>query len=62
MWGNLGAALSPVLLARISREFGWDAVFAVGGSAFAAAAVSGLLLDARRPLEPDHPGGQPASR
>jgi predicted MFS family arabinose efflux permease len=62
MWGNLGAALSPVLLARVSQAFGWDAVFMVGGVAFAAAAVCGLLLDARKPLESDQPDGQPASR
>jgi sugar phosphate permease len=64
MWGNLGAALSPVLLARISREYGWDMVFTVCGASFVVAAFCGLLLDARRPLEEGvlQPNGQPASR
>ena len=56
MWGNLGAALSPSLLARVSAAHGWDAAFAVGGVAFVAAAACGVFLDARRPLEPEATG------
>ncbi|MBY0514085.1 MAG: MFS transporter [Gemmataceae bacterium] len=52
MWGNLGAALSPVLLTAIKAELGWNVVFVVGGSAFAAAAACGLLLDATKPVDP----------
>lgn len=52
MWGNLGAALSPVLLARISEAYGWNAVFNICGISFAIAAVCGLLLDARKPVDP----------
>lgn len=56
MWGNLGAALSPVLLVAVKNAAGWDVVFLVGGSAFAAAAACGLLLDASKPIEPEAAG------
>jgi sugar phosphate permease len=52
MWGNLGAALSPVVLGVIARSGGWDTAFLVCGVAFASAAACGLLLDATRPLDP----------
>ena len=51
MWGNLGAALSPVLLIAVKNAAGWNAAFVVGGVAFAAAAVCGFLLDASKPVE-----------
>jgi sugar phosphate permease len=51
MWGNLGAALSPVVLGAIARAGGWDMAFIVCGVAFASAAGCGLLLDATRPLD-----------
>jgi len=53
MWGNLGAALSPVLLMAVKSAVGWDAVFLVGGTAFAVAAGCGLMLDATKPIEPE---------
>ena len=56
MWGNLGAALSPILLTRIKLAAGWDAAFLCCAAAFAAAAVCGLLLDATKPVdEPTSP-------
>src|SRR5207249_8862211 len=51
MWGNLGAALSPVLLSRVAKAAGWDTAFMVCGGAFATAAVLSLLLDATKPVE-----------
>ena len=51
MWGNLGAALSPVLLTQIRTASGWDAAFTFCGVAFACAAVCGLLLDATKPVD-----------
>src|SRR5579883_1167479 len=60
MWGNLGAALASPLLARVVSAYGWDAAFAVEGGAFAAAAVIGLFLDARRPVEPEPPPEDPS--
>jgi MFS family permease len=50
MWGNLGAALSPVLLAAVSQGFGWPAIFLACALAFLLAAGCGLLLNAERPL------------
>lgn len=51
MWGNLGAAVSPVLLNEIRSAAGWNAVFVCSGIALAAAAVCGLLLDATKPVD-----------
>jgi sugar phosphate permease len=51
MLGNLGSALSPVLLSEIRNAAGWDAAFVCCGIAFAAAAVCGLLLDATKPVD-----------
>jgi sugar phosphate permease len=51
MWGNLGAALSPVLLTTIRAQAGWDAAFIVCGGSFAVAAICGLLLDATKPVD-----------
>ncbi len=53
MWGNLGAALSPILLTQIRLAAGWDAAFICCGGAFAVAAVCGFLLDATKPVEPE---------
>lgn len=52
MWGNLGAALSPVLLNMIRQKADWNAVFVFCGVAFACAATCGLLLDATKPVDP----------
>ncbi len=55
MWGNLGAALSPVLLTAIWKATNWDTVFITCGVSFALAALCGLLLDATKPVDPnDH--------
>jgi MFS family permease len=61
MWGNLGGAVSPVLLGGVARAAGWDAAFVVCGVAFTAAAVCGLLLDASKPIE-EEPAGSRAAR
>lgn len=51
MWGNLGAALSPVLLNAIRQEAGWNTAFLCCGVAFGCAAMCGLLLDATKPVD-----------
>lgn len=51
MWGNFGAALSPVLLSQVQGIGGWTAVFATCAAFFAVAATAGLFIDAGRPLE-----------
>lgn len=53
MWGNLGAACSPVLLMAVKNAAGWDVVFLVGGLAFAAAAGCGMMLDATKAIDPE---------
>lgn len=55
MWGNLGAALSPVLLGAIREAFDWNAVFVVGAVAFLIATTCAVRLDATHPLEADPP-------
>ncbi len=60
MWGNLGAAASPVLLGWVQRSFavpgvstsGWPAAFAVCACTFSLAAVAALFLNASKPLVP----------
>jgi MFS family permease len=51
MWGNLGAALSPVLLTEIHREGGWAAAFALCAGSYGFSATCGLLLDASKPVD-----------
>jgi sugar phosphate permease len=51
MLGNLGAALSPVLLTEVRDAAGWDAVFVCCGCFFIAAAACGFLLDATKPVD-----------
>jgi ACS family glucarate transporter-like MFS transporter len=53
MWGNLGAALSPVLMNVVKDDFGWNAVFIVGGCAFLTSAACGMMLNAAKPVEPE---------
>jgi ACS family glucarate transporter-like MFS transporter len=51
MWGNLGAALSPILLTVVEDVAGWAALFVVCAGSFVGAAVCALLLDATRPVD-----------
>lgn len=51
MWGNFGAALSPIALGQLQGAFGWDAVFYVCALAYLGASLTGLLIDASIPLE-----------
>ena len=51
MWGNLGAALSPVLLNKVQAAAGWGTAFVCCGIAFLAAAGCGFLLDATKPVD-----------
>jgi len=50
MCGNFGAALSPVLLTGIKEQGGWNAAFATCVAAFVIAGLSGLGMNATRPL------------
>ncbi len=53
MFGNFGAALSPILLAFIRTNSGDRAMFAVCASAFFLAGVFSLFLDAGKPVVPE---------
>ena len=50
MFGNLGAAVSPLALGAIQRAYGWDAMFLTCAGCFAVAGVAALNLDATRPV------------
>lgn len=53
MWGNLGAAMSPMLLQFVIRDYGWDAAFVTCASAFGLASVAAFFVDARIPIVPE---------
>ncbi len=54
MWGNLGAAVSPLIYNAVLGETptvgDWNVMFAVCGTAFVLSALCGLVLDASKPI------------
>jgi nitrate/nitrite transporter NarK len=52
MWGNLGAALSPVVLGAAREAGGWNTAFLVAAGSFLLAGAAASLVDARKPLDP----------
>jgi ACS family glucarate transporter-like MFS transporter len=50
MWGNFGAALSPIVLNRIVESWGWEAAFLTCAGAFLFAGVVSLGVDATIPI------------
>ena len=50
MIGNLGAAVSPIALGAIQREFGWDWMFVSCSICFALAALAAFNLNATEPV------------
>jgi MFS family permease len=62
MWGNIGAAFSPMVINEIQSAHGWNTAFVCCGVAFVAAATCGFLLDATKPVDPEpEPPTAPAS-
>jgi MFS family permease len=55
MWGNLGAAASPVALQIIRDSYGWDMAFAVCAACFVGGAATGLNLNALIPVARPEP-------
>jgi len=53
MWGNLGATISPILLAWIFESWGWTQMFIVCAIAFFAAGCCAMGIDATIPIVPD---------
>lgn len=50
MWGNLGAAISPILLAWVFDNYGWTQAFWVCAAAFATSGLFALGVDATIPV------------
>lgn len=50
MWGNLGAAASPVILEAARAAYGWNGAFLVAALAFLVAAAGALLANSDKPL------------
>ena len=55
MWGNLGAAVSPVALQLLRDFYGWDVAFAVCAVCFLSGAGTGLQLNALIPVARPEP-------
>lgn len=51
MWGNLGAALSTVVLERIVAYWGWNFAFLTCAFAFFVSGVCGIVVDATKPID-----------
>ena len=54
MWGNLGATISPVLLAWVFESWGWTEMFMVCAAAYFASGCFALGIDATVPIAPDN--------
>jgi sugar phosphate permease len=50
MIGNIGAAVSPLLLGFVQRNHGWQAVFLACAAAFGVAVGMALMMNATKPL------------
>jgi MFS transporter, ACS family, glucarate transporter len=55
MWGNLGAAVSPIVLHLVRKESGWDVVFVVCAVSFVLAGLCGVNLNALIPVTREEP-------
>jgi len=52
MWGNIGAALSPLVLTPIIDKLGWNECFLACGIAFLVSGVTALGINAALPILP----------
>jgi ACS family glucarate transporter-like MFS transporter len=59
MWGNIGAALSPLVLNRAIELFGWSSVFLVCAGAFFLAGIAAMSIDATIPIAPTEEAQNP---
>jgi MFS transporter, ACS family, glucarate transporter len=51
MWGNMGAALSPVVLAAAREAGGWNLAFLAAAVSFILAGIAAAFVDATKPIE-----------
>jgi ACS family glucarate transporter-like MFS transporter len=52
MWGNLGAAVSPLVLNAVISGLGWQEAFWTCAAGFLLAGLAALGVDARSPILP----------
>jgi sugar phosphate permease len=52
MWGNIGAAVSPLALNALAEARGWNAVFLACAAAFFVSGIAALGVDATIPIAP----------
>jgi len=50
MFGNFGAAVSPILLAQVQERYGWNAMFYLCGVMFLVAGLAAIFVDASTPI------------
>jgi MFS family permease len=55
MWGNFGAAASPVALHLVRHQFGWDVAFFLCAGCFVLAGLCGISLNALIPVTREVP-------
>jgi ACS family glucarate transporter-like MFS transporter len=53
MFGNIGATASPLLLAAVKQDYGWEAVLYLCSSFFVVAGVCWFFMDGRVPIVPE---------
>jgi len=51
MFGNFGAAVSPILLAHVQEKYGWNSMFYLCGVMFLVAGLAAIFVDASRPIK-----------
>ena len=50
MFGNFGAAVSPILLAEVQQSYSWNVMFIICGGFFIVASISAFFVDASKPI------------
>ncbi|MCA8997415.1 MAG: MFS transporter [Planctomycetaceae bacterium] len=58
MWGNIGAAVSPVLLQKVMKSTTWNGAFVVAALAFLLAGLCGLYVDSRQQVMAETDSGE----
>ena len=50
MFGNFGAAVSPILLAEVQESYSWNVMFIICGGFFIVASIAAFFVDASKPI------------
>jgi len=51
MFGNFGAAVSPILVAGVQESYSWNVMFITCGGFFIIAAIAAFFVDASKPIK-----------